>query len=234
MTALSRPTLGEWWYRSIDHLVRSINLSILIGLLLLFALDLVFIAMHLLDRLSSWKFDRGWDLGSDYSYADLFGYAKLVAVVVFLIATFQLSKKRVYLIWAGVFGYVMLDEALLIHQHLRDALADHHNGTSNMGQLVAWILVGMTVLATSVGILARSSGHDRAIGVLLLAMLLALGFFAVAVDLIHATFHSSFGGADQLFTVMEEGGEQLVQSATVAMTLLILRSKLTEIPLDGP
>ena len=97
-----------------------------------------------------------------------------------------------------------------------------------MGQLAVWILVGTIVAATTIGILARSTGHHRTNGILLLAVLLALGFFAVAIDLVHVVFHSWFRGADQLFTVMEEGGEQLVQSLTVAIALLIQRSERME------
>lgn len=131
--------------------------------------------------------------------------------------------------WAGLFAYVLLDDALLLHQRLRDAFDDHSHSTT--GQVAAWILVGMLVLATIAGVVARSSGDDRTNSVLLLTALAALGFFAVAVDLVHVIFHSWFRGGDQLFTVMGKGGEQLAQSLTVALAVLIWRSKSQEVSL---
>jgi hypothetical protein len=97
-----------------------------------------------------------------------------------------------------------------------------------MGQLVVWILMGMVLLAISIGALVRSSGQDRTNGILLLSTLLALGFFAVAVDLVHVTVKPWFRGADLLFTVIEEGGEQLVLSLAVAVALLIRLSEHKE------
>jgi hypothetical protein len=225
---LGAPALRSRWRNRIDHLIRAFDSKVLMVLLLLGGLDVSFIAIYLLDQIFELKLNYRWDFGSDHSYAEIYGYVKLTAVAVLLVMTFGLSKGRIYLVWAAVFTYVLLDDALLFHQRLRDALGAHSHSTWNIGQLAVWFLVGMIVLVTTLGTLALSSGHDRTNGILLFAMLLALGFFAVAVDQVQGVFHASFRGADQLFTVMEEGGEQLVQSLTVAIALLSLRSKRME------
>jgi hypothetical protein len=214
------------WNGRADHLARASNPQLLIGLSILIAFDLSFIALYLLDQMYGLATDSRWDIESDHSCAEIFGYLKLTTVFALLIATFGRSREQPYLIWAGLFAYVLLDDTFLLHQRLRDAFDAHSHSTS--GQVAAWILVGMLVLAMTAGVVARSSGDDRTNSVLLLTALAALGFFAVAVDLVHAIFHSWFRGGDQLLTVLEEGGEQLVQSLTVAIALLIWRSKRQE------
>lgn len=232
MARLAHRSLADrCWYDRADHLARALDRQLLIGLSILIALDVSFIALYLLDQIYGLATDPRWEVGSEHSYAEMFSYLKLTSVVALLIATFRHSKEQSYLVWAGLFAYVLLDDALLLHQRLRDAFDDHSHSTT--GQLAAWILVGMLVLAMTAGVVARSSGDDRTNSVLLLTALAALGFFAVAVDLVHAVFHSWFRGGDQLFTVMEEGGEQLVQSLTVAIAVLIWRSKRQEASLPG-
>ena len=75
-----------------------------------------------------------WQVGADRSYAEMFGYVKLASVVVLLFATYGRSKNRVYLIWAAVFAYVLLDDALLIHERLGHAIA----GPSAADELGTW------------------------------------------------------------------------------------------------
>jgi len=229
----ARPASGRW-RGHIQHVAREWDIKLLIGLSFLIAVDIGFVAIysfHQIDNLlhkdSATALDLRWHIGSDNSYAEMFGYAKSLAVVALLISTYRLSRKWMYSIWAGVFAYVMLDDALLIHERLGRAVAGPSSSdwAWDMGQLAVWILVGLILLVITVGSLVRSSGQDRTNGVLLLVALLALGFFAVAVDLAHVIFRASFPGAHQLFTVIEEGGEQVVLSLAVALAVLIRRSK---------
>jgi hypothetical protein len=160
----------------------------------------------------------------------MFGYAKTGAIIILLIITSHLSKKWMYLLWNGIFIYVLLDDALLIHERLGRAVAGPSSSTWawDMGQLAVWVLVSMILLAIVVGSLVRSSGRDRTNGILLLVILCGLGFFAVVMDLVHANSRSWFRGANLLFNVIEEGGEQLMLSLAVALTVLIQRNKLRD------
>ena len=240
VTKLTLPMPTGWWRGRTDHLIREWDSNLLIGLMLLVAVDIGFIAIYSLHdiyislhhdhvaRLSS-----RWHIGTDRSYAEMFGYLKMASIVVLLLGTYGLSEKRMYSIWAGIFAYVLLDDALLIHERLGRAVAGPSGSTwaYDMGQLVVWILVGIFLLAISIGALVLSSGQNRTNGILLLGTLLALGFFAVLVDLVHVIVQSWFRGADLLFTVIEEGGEQLVLSLAVAVALLIRRSERKKSPL---
>jgi hypothetical protein len=229
-----RRTPNESWRGSIDHLIREGDSQLLAGLLFLIAVDFGFIVIDALHRvylalytdnvsLVGWR----WRIGSDHSYAEMFGYAKGAMLVALLIATYSLSRRWLYLIWAGVFLYVLLDDALLIHERLGRAVAGPSSSRWDwdMGQLAVWMLVGTILLAIAVAGLAHSSGQDRTNGILLLLALAALGFFAVVVDLVHVIFRSSFQGANLLFTILEEGGEQLALTIALGLTVLIRRSK---------
>ena len=225
---------SERWRGQIDHLVREWDFRLLLGLALLIAVDSGLVAIysfhkiyHLLHEGDRIDLDLRWHIGSDDSYAEMFGYAKAAAVVALLIATHCQSRKWMYSIWAGVFAYVLLDDALLIHERLGRALAGPSSSdwAWDLGQLAVWLAVGMVLLAITVASLVRSAGQDRTNGGLLLVALLALGFFAVGVDLVHVVFRTSFPGANQLFTVIEEGGEQLVLTLAVALAVLIRRSQ---------
>jgi len=243
VTKLTRPTPTWWWRGRTDHLIREWDSNLLIGLMLLVAVDIGFIAIYSLHDIyislhhdNVARLSSRWHIGTDRSYAEMFGYLKMASIVVLLLATYRLSEKRMYSIWAGIFAYVLLDDALLIHERLGRAVAGPSGSTwaYDMGQLLVWILVGIFLLAISIGALVLSSGQNRANGILLLGTLLALGFFAVLVDLVHVIVQSWFRGADLLFTVVEEGGEQLVLSLAVALAFLIRRSERKESPLLTP
>ena len=230
----ARPAPRVHWRGHVEHLVRQWDRKLLISLLFLIAVDIGFVAIYsvheiynLLHKDDATPLDFRWRIGADHSYAEFFGYAKALAAAALLIWTHRLSGKWIYSVWAGVFASVVLDDALLIHERLGRALAGPSSSDWewDMGQLAIWVVVGLPLLAITVASLVRSSGQERTNGVLLLATLLALGFFVVAIDLAHVLLRASFTGASQVFTVIEEGGEQLVLSLAVALTVLIRRSK---------
>jgi len=223
----------KWWRSSINHLIREGDSKLLVGLLFLVVVDSVFVLTYALHEIYVSLYNDNvpllsprWNIGFDHSYAEMFGYAKLAVLIALLIATCRLSRKSIYAIWAGVFAYVLLDDALLIHERLGRAVAGPSGSTWawDMGQLAVWILTAVILLAITVTALARSSGQDRTNGILLLVAVAALGFFAVIIDLVHVIARSWFRGSNLLFTVLEEGGEQLVLTLALGLAVLILRS----------
>jgi hypothetical protein len=233
-TSVVRRTPNERRRGSIGHLIREGDWKLLVGLLFLIAVDFGFVVIHVFHRVYIALYNDGvslldwrWRIGSDHSYAEMFGYAKGATLVALLIATYSLSRKWLYVIWAGVFLYVLFDDALLIHERLGRAVAGPSGSRWDwdMGQLAVWILAGMILLGIAVAGLAHSSGQDRTNGILLLLALAALGFFAAVVDLVHVIFRSSFRGANLLFTILEDGGEQLALTIVLGLAVLIQRSK---------
>jgi hypothetical protein len=113
---------GRCWHGRTDHLARALDRQLVIGLSILIALDVSFIALYLLDQIYGLATDPRWEVGSEHSYAEMFSYLKLASVVALLIATFRHSKEQSYLVWAGLFAYVLLDDALLLHQRFARCL----------------------------------------------------------------------------------------------------------------
>jgi hypothetical protein len=56
-----------------------------------------------------------------------------------------------------------------------------------------------------------------------MAALAALALFAVVADMAHVVLRRAFRGADDLFAVIEEGGEQVTLSLMCGLAILIRR-----------
>jgi hypothetical protein len=192
-----------------DRLIRQVDSRLLVAISLLLAADIAFIAMYGLHEIYFRLYnadvrllDLRWHIGSDRSYAEMLGYAKVATIVVLLTYTFCLSRNWMYLMWAGAFTYILLDDLMSIHEQLGAAVVDAwraiwpghmdefepwHKWHRDMGDLAVFAAVGMVLLAMAIAGVARSSRQDRANAILLLLALSALGFFAVGADLTHAS-----------------------------------------------
>ena len=71
--------------------------------------------------------------------------------------------------------------------------------------------------------MVRSPREDRRNGLLLLAALAVLALFAVVADMTHVVLRRAFRGADDLFTVIEDGGEQITLTLMCGLAILIRR-----------
>ena len=91
------------------------------------------------------------------------------------------------------------------------------------GEMLVWTMVGVPLLAAAVFAVARSAKEDRANGLLLLGALAALALFAGVTDMVHVLMRGAFRGADDLFIVLEDGGEQFTLSLTCGLAILIRR-----------
>jgi hypothetical protein len=241
--AMVRPGRLQWPQNRISHLIREIDSPLWRGLIILLAIDIVFVAIHLVHDIYIFSYNAGvpmlakrWNIDTDRSYAEIFGYAKLIGINAAVYSTYKLSNNRLYLIFLGLFIYILLDDSLLIHERLGSMLADASDWVwhRDVGQLAVWIVVGVLLLAVAMLGLARSSGENLSNGVLLLGAVAALGFFAVGVDLIHAIVRSASRIADLLLTAIEELGEQLMLSLTVGLAILIRRSKCRKATVAAP
>src|SRR5688572_8006440 len=92
-------------------------------LLLLLTADLVFIFVHV--WLSS-KGDVPWDLhlGRTGSYAEKFQYLKWLAATLLCAFAFVRWRDALYLAWAALFFYLLLDDSLEIHERLSPLVAE--------------------------------------------------------------------------------------------------------------
>lgn len=203
----------------------------------LLSVDLLFLAVHAAHAVYAAMYtDRvpvlhwQWDITYDRSYLEIFGYLKTSAIVGLLLGTPGGPGRLVYRALAIVYVAVLLDDALMVHEALGQRLVDALTlrpfaglRPVDYGELLVWAGAGMLLLMLAAIGLVKASGRDRANGLLILGALAALMVFAVGIDMVHVVFEHAFRGANLLFTVLEEGGQQITLSLSCGLAILIWR-----------
>lgn len=129
--------------------------------------------------------------------------------------------------WSLLFGYLMVDDWLELHERLGFIIAEAEGWPAvlslrprDLGEIAAsGIVVG--VFVSCLGLLWGSSGQSsRAVNGDLMVLLAALGFFGVFVDVAHIALeqHGWRG-----LTLVEDGGEMVVMSLILAYAANLLR-----------
>ncbi|MGH7508387.1 MAG: hypothetical protein ACREMZ_02825 [Gemmatimonadales bacterium] len=201
--------------------------------------DLFFIAVFSVHRIYTALYTGNtpilgdqWHIGSDWSYAEMFGYLKTAIIISVLVSIRGYRQRPIYLALILIFTGALLDDALQVHERLGHGLADAlalqsfaGRMSPHFGELIIWTILGLFLLAAAIVGFIRSPQQDRSNGLLLIGAFAVLVLFAVVVDLAHVLvkYEFRFRGADFLFTVMEEGGEQITLSLTCGLAVLVHR-----------
>ena len=173
------------------------------------------------------------DVRSNGGIPEWFQYFKEGGLATLLYLTFRHTHRRIFLGWACLFGFMLIDDALRYHERI-GALIGQLPG---MAQLAATIEVRAVdvgeivslfpVLFVFLAFLAWPYLRERADGRsvvhrfgLLLAALVAVGGVMDLVDSIAVTRGSDLV---QLLSLVEDGGEMVVFSLTYAYALVVYR-----------
>lgn len=204
----------------------------------LLSLDLFFIAVFSACRIAAAVDDDGcplggseWHIGRDGSYAEMLGYLKMALIVFTLTLIRGVRRRPIYLALILIFTVALLDDVFRLHERLGNRLAyalalQSFAGrmATHLGELMVWTILGLTLLAAARAAYVRSALEDRRNGLLLLGAFAVLALFAVVADLAHALASTiGFRGADLLFTVIEDGGEQITLTLICGLAFLIHR-----------
>ncbi len=160
-----------------------------------------------------------WHVGDDASYSEMFGYAKIAAVVVLLGITWRRTRAAIDLVLAGAFAVLFVEDTQRVHERVGLAIAGGRGDAWELAQLGVGGAVGIVVVAACVVALVRASGEARRRGLAFLATLAAIGFCGVVLDYLHSRIRGRFQGADVLCTLSEEGGEQLFLSLAASLAI---------------
>lgn len=197
-------------------------------LLLMVAIDAGFVGIHLVHTLTAALPDPRFSLGHDGGYAEIFQYAKLLTVVWLLLSVWRKAWQPVFGAWALLYTYLLGDDALQFHELGGAAIAETLGYSSRLG--LRAVDFGELTISAAFGVLFtvaivvsywRSSAGARHASQDLSVLFAALVFFGVGFDMLHAL--AGIGVLGILFGLMEDGGELLAVSATMAY-LLVLRS----------
>ena len=188
--------------------------------------DAVFVVLHIThpieprDGTSSPIVVPRLSFEADRGYPERFGYAKFLFAASTCLILYRWVKQPAYLGWSFAFLVIFVDDAFMVHERLGGELADRLTlapslglRAQDFGELAAWSILGVTVLTALLWAHRRSDAEARRDSRVLALLVSALAFFAVVMDMVHATVT---GSAERIVGTIEGGGELAVPSVIVA------------------
>ena len=151
-----------------------------------------------------------FNLGQDRGLGEVFGYVKLLACAVLLTSIWKATHTRIFLAFAFLYLYALLDDAMSIHEQIGDVLQvrGYRKELGEAPALVAPSLIAIAVFAREF----RSTCKEyQALGFAYFGLFAALAFFAVFLDALHVP------------VVIEDGGELATLSFHTAFTASLFR-----------
>jgi hypothetical protein len=190
----------------------------LLGLLV--AGDALFVALHVAHVTTPVLQDPRFSLDTDRGFAEVYQYLKEYWSALLLLRAGLALRAPVLVVWAVLFGYLMVDDAFMLHERAGEAIARRLPAAGalplreqDVGEAVVAAAVGVLALA-AVGLAhAWSAGPARAVSWRLLRLVGLLALFGVGVDLVHELLPP--GSWHAAVTLVEDGGELVVMTAIV-------------------
>ena len=191
------------------------------------AVDLALIIVHVVNRATvDYRFPR---IDIELGLGEIYQYGKFAVLVAVMVDVSRRSHTWSPLLWSLVFAYLLVDDALGLHEALGAVFGralDRPPGETSI-QILADLTIAAGV-ASIVLIAHRTRALSRRASVILIVGLVAFGMFAGGADALSrlgvVMERRSFRG---LMAVIEEGGEMLSVSLMVWFTLMIRRDLRT-------
>ncbi len=168
----------------------------------------------------------------DRSLPEGFNYLKWAVISFSLVWLALRDRWLAPLVWAAVFAIIFLDDSLQIHEWLghdvsvRASLpSEPYLSGDDLGELIVFVLLGSLVAGTGLVLLFRSGAPGRALTLRYMLVIAALAVFGVGVDALHRSVVDLVANTaletilPQIAGLIEDGGEMLVGSLAVALTL---------------
>jgi hypothetical protein len=201
-------------------------------LLLLLTIDLGFIIAHV------WFWSRGrlpgnWNLGLDGSFPEKFQYAKWFTCTAFCAWAFARRREALYLAWAALVLYFLLDDSESIHESFSWAIAERLGLGSafglrakDYGEIAVSLIAGGALLGLIAFCYWRSEdGQARSLTRALVPWLCLLVFSGVGLDIWLRQLRAWHSSKLQMLIgrILEDGGEMAAASLlTVTVVLAVV------------
>lgn len=186
-------------------------------LVALLAVDLVFLAVHATHVRYGVPADGIWSIARDRGVPEWWQYLKLAAVVVVLVDLVRSRPGPLYAVWAAIFAYFLVDDALEVHERAGEWLGDWLDlaprgdlDPRDIGQVLFAGVIGLVVLGALAVAYRLDGSRARRLTVHLVVALFALGFCGVVADTIDVI---------DVFGLVEDGGEMVVISVMLALVV---------------
>lgn len=206
-------------------------------LTLLVAADLAFIALgivyecgfiNLTNFCNALNLDSYFSITRDRGYAEVFQYLKEYwLIILFFFLTINQNLK-IYFGWFFLFIYLLLDDALELHENLGLMIANRLNYTAlfnlrpeDYGELTIFGIVGILFFLWLSISYRWANSRERKIFRNLIKILLGLVVFAVFVDIVHVLLDRYVFWKSTL-GIVEDGGEHIVMSVMVCYVMSVV------------
>lgn len=171
-------------------------------------------------------------ISADRSIPESFNYLKWGIIIVALTRVALRDRWWTPFGWALVFLLILADDSLQIHETLGAIIAEDAGliehfmvAPSDLGEVAVFGLMGLAVLLLTGLTVTKAGARSRRLSLSYAVTILALGFFGVGIDFIHQAVayfvadHPDLELLSHVFAFLEDGGEMVVASVAVALTL---------------
>ena len=161
----------------------------------------------------------------DQGYPEVFQYIKELWIALLLGLGYWQRKQPLFLTWSLLFGYFLIDDALIIHEKIGSEISylftDSFGLRSNdYGEVLVSTVVGVFFLILINWGYSQSRSIERKYCKFLILFLFALAFTGIIFDLMHVMFLDN-QYLDLIFALLEDGGEHIVMSFILAFVYKI-------------
>jgi len=197
-------------------------------LLLLLAVDAVFILLHVIYKLPvvfpalNLSLGQEFAMNQDGGYAEVFQYLKEGFIV--LVLSLVALRIRSYIGWALLFVYLLADDSFKIHEKLGGLVGERFDFPAlfnlqarDIGELAVSAVFGLFLLAAIAIAYRLGDRRFRKSSRYLLLMLFALAATGIVADMLHEMTDPRLLRA--LFSIIEDGGEMVVMSVIACFVL---------------
>lgn len=203
----------------------------------LLAVDVSFVLIHgigfLMNRAGlTGKVPPLLRIAEDSSLPEIFNYVKWTIILLALLWLAIRKRWWTPFAWSLVFLLILVDDSFQLHETFGAVIADYGVlpedflvQPNDLGELIVFGLMGLSVILLTGFTFTRSGATSRRLSMTYAAIILALGFFGVGVDIVHqaiayfAEGHPTAELLPHVFALIEDGGEMVVASIATALTL---------------
>ena len=187
-------------------------------LILLLSADLAFIVLHTLEFMNHSITNPLLSLEMDQGFPEVFQYIKWFWIITLL--TYLPIKRRSlkFSAWVGVFIYLLLDDALRIHETVGGIIADNLTmfppfglRVKDIGELIVTGVAGVFLVSFVLIAYIYGSKNFKKMSNDLFLLIFTLAFFGVFVDMLHISIQLGWKTTEVL-AVIEDGGEMVIAS----------------------
>jgi hypothetical protein len=204
---------------------------LLVGLLVA---DVWFMVMYIVFAFTGFTDDRNFRISHEGSYAEQIQYVKWLLSTVLTLYLAWRYQAWLYLAWAVLFGYLFLDDMLMIHEIVGELIGSWFPFAptfslrpQDFGEMTVFAVSGMVLFAL-VGLFYRWSqdAPARQASRFLVKAVLLLAFFGIILDALHSLISSQTTSRmlNVILTILEDGGEHVLLTVVVVYVFMLVET----------